>query len=194
MKFEIFKFKDVTSTNDIAINLIRKKNKKNGCILAKKQTKGRGTYGKKWISRNGNFFATIFFKLKKNYPPSKEFDIINQILISNVIKKICKKNKIQIKFPNDIFLNKKKICGILQEVIMFNEEKFLIIGIGINIVSNPNVNINYKTTNIYTETKIKPNINKLINSIISSYKKFFLNLKNYNYLNFKFKVNKMTIN
>ena len=189
MKFEIFKFKDVTSTNDIAINLIRKKNKENGCVYAEQQSKGRGTYGKTWISKRGNLFATIFFKLKKNYPPSKEFNIINSILISKVIKKICKRNKIQIKPPNDIFLNKKKICGILQEIITLKKEKFLIIGIGINTISNPNISANYKITNIYEETKMKPDINKLINSLIGSYIKFFLNLKSYNYLNFKKKLN-----
>lgn len=193
MKFEIFKFKDVTSTNDIAINLIRKKNKKSGCVYAEQQSKGRGTYGKTWISKRGNLFATIFFKLKKNYPPSKEFNIINSILISKVIKKICKRNKIQIKPPNDIFLNKKKICGILQEIITLKKEKFLIIGIGINTISNPNISANYKITNIYEETKMKPDINKLINSLIGSYIKFFLNLKSYNYLNFKFKVNEIIL-
>lgn len=193
MKFEIFKFRDVTSTNDIAISLIKKKNKKSGCVYADKQTKGRGTYGKVWISERGNFFATIFFKLKKNYPPIKEFNIINQILISNVVKKICKKNKIQIKLPNDIFLNKKKICGILQEIITLKKEKFLIVGIGINIISNPNVNRNYNITNIYAETNKKPDINRLIDSIITSYKRFFFNLKSYNYLNLKFKVNDMIL-
>ena len=64
MKFKIFKFKKVTSTNDVAINLIRKKKKEIGCVYADIQTKGRGTHGKKWISNKGNFFGSIFFPLK----------------------------------------------------------------------------------------------------------------------------------
>ena len=43
MKFEIFKFESVTSTNDTAINLIKEKKKKFGCVYANTQTKGRGS-------------------------------------------------------------------------------------------------------------------------------------------------------
>ena len=61
MEFEIIKFKNVTSTNDVAINLIKENNKITGCVYADTQTKGRGTYGKKWISENGNLFSSLFF-------------------------------------------------------------------------------------------------------------------------------------
>ena len=64
MKFEIFKFENVTSTNDIAIHLIKKEDKKIGCIYADVQTKGRGAHGKEWISDKGNLFGSIFFPLK----------------------------------------------------------------------------------------------------------------------------------
>ena len=93
MKFEIFKYGNVTSTNDIAVNLIKEKHKNTGCVYAKKQTKGRGTYGKEWVSKEGNLFGSIFFPLKNNYPPFKEFSIINSIIISNVIENFCKKKK-----------------------------------------------------------------------------------------------------
>ena len=49
MKFEIFKFESVTSTNDVAIDLIKGEKKKSGCVYADIQTKGRGTHGRKWI-------------------------------------------------------------------------------------------------------------------------------------------------
>ena len=54
MKLKTFLFKSVTSTNDIAINKI-KQGIISGIIFAKKQTKGRGRYGNKWISMNNNF-------------------------------------------------------------------------------------------------------------------------------------------
>ena len=108
MKFEIFKFENVTSTNDIAINLIKKEQKKSGCVYADIQTKGRGTYGRKWISDKGNLFGSIFFPLKNNYPPFNEFSTINPLIISDVLKHFCKKKNINLKFPNDIFVNGKK--------------------------------------------------------------------------------------
>ena len=194
MKFEIFKFKSVTSTNDVAINLIKRKKKESGCVYADMQTKGRGTHGKEWVSVKGNLFGSIFFPLKNNYPPFNEFSIINPIIISEVIKHFCDKKNITLKFPNDIFVNGKKICGILQELINLDNRKFLIIGIGMNIETNPNINIKYQATNILIETKKKPKIKKVINQIIFSYEKFFVDLNSYNYVNFKKKADMMTLN
>ena len=56
MKLRSLKFKSVKSTNDIALMLIKKDNIKPSIILSERQTKGRGTMGKKWISKKGNLF------------------------------------------------------------------------------------------------------------------------------------------
>ena len=194
MKFEIFKFENVTSTNDVAINLIKEEQKEFGCVYADIQTKGRGTHGREWISDKGNFFGSIFFPLKNNYPPFNEFSIINPIIISGVIKHFCEKKNIKLKFPNDIFVNRRKICGILQELITINSKKFLIIGIGINIVSNPKINNKYQATNILLHTKKKPKIKEIIDLIISSYEKFFIDLNSYNYGHFKKQADLMVLN
>ncbi len=194
MKFKIFKFESVTSTNDVAINLIKEKHSETGCIYAKKQTEGRGTYGKDWVSDEGNLFGTIFFPLKDDYPPFNEFAIINPVIISSVIENFCKKKNITFKWPNDVFVNQKKICGILQELITVNSRKFLIIGIGLNIISNPKINTKYQTTNILFETKKKPSIKEMVRLIISSYEKFFFNLNSYNYKDFKKRADLMALN
>ena len=194
MKFEVFKFKNVTSTNDIAISLIKEKQKKTGCVYADTQTKGRGTHGKEWISDKGNLFGSIFFPLENNYPPFNEFSIINSIIISDVIKHFCDKKNVNLKFPNDVFVNRKKICGVLQETITLGSRKFLIIGIGVNIVSNPDIDNKYQATNILLETKKKPKIKEIIDLIISSYEKFFIDLYLYNYANYKKKAESMILN
>ena len=194
MKFEIFKFENVTSTNDVAINLIKNEKKESGCVCADTQTKGRGTYGKRWISDKGNLFGSIFFPLKNNYPPFNEFSIINPIIIAGVIKHFCKEKNITLKFPNDVLVNGRKICGILQELINSDNGKFLIVGIGVNIVTNPNINKRYQATNILIETKKNPKIKEIIDLIIYSYEKFFIDLNSYNYVNFKKKADLMALN
>ena len=194
MKFEIFKYARVTSTNDIAIDLIKKEQKETGYVYADTQTKGRGTHGKDWVSDKGNLFGSIFFPLKSNFPPFNEFSTINPLIISEVIEHFCNKKNINLKFPNDIFVNKKKICGILQELIVSNSKKFLIIGIGVNIISNPKIKNKYQATNILSETQKKPKIKDVINLIIFAYEKFFKNLNSYNYENFKRKANLMALN
>ena len=184
MKFKIFKFKSVTSTNDVAINLIKEKQKISGCVHADKQTKGRGTHGKKWVSEKGNLFVSMFFPLDKNFPPFNEFATINSIIISNVIKKLCNDKKITLKFPYDIFLNKKKICVLLQELITLKERRFLIIGIGINIIKDPKIKEKYQSTSIFMETNTKPSVSKVVDLIISSYENFFIELSSYKYENY----------
>jgi BirA family biotin operon repressor/biotin-[acetyl-CoA-carboxylase] ligase len=193
MKFEILKFKSVTSTNDVAINLIKEKNKLTGCICSNLQTKGRGTYGKRWISEKGNLFLTLFFPIDEKCPSFQEFSIINPVIIFNIIKNYCDEGKLRLKFPNDIMYDEKKICGLLQEYIIQNDRKFLIIGIGLNIVSNPNINNDHKATNIYLETNIKPSIDEIIDLIISSYKNFLVNLDTYNYERFKKKAELLSV-
>jgi len=193
MRFEIFRFPSVSSTNDVAISLIKKEKKILGCVYAETQTKGRGTYGKKWISNKGNLFISIFFHLKENYPPFNEFSVISPLIVSETIKHFCKDKTVSLKFPNDVFLNGKKICGILQETITFNKKKFLIIGIGMNVVSNPKIMDLYEATNILFETKKKINIKTIIDLIIISYEKFFKVLNLYKYENYKNKAETMSL-
>ena len=69
-----------------------------------------------------------------------------------MILKEMPKKKISFKKPNDLLIDKKKISGILQEVISINDNKFLITGIGINITKNPNIR-NYPATNLQEITK-----------------------------------------
>ena len=63
MRLKKYKFNFVTSTNDKALSIIKKTNKNSGIILANNQSKGRGRYGKKWISYNGNLFMSVFLIL-----------------------------------------------------------------------------------------------------------------------------------
>ena len=63
MKFKIKYFTSVRSTNDEAIKYIKKNNLNPTIILAKIQTNGKGTMGKKWVSRKGNIFMSIYFMI-----------------------------------------------------------------------------------------------------------------------------------
>ena len=73
MKLRTLKFKSVKSTNDIAHILIKQNKIRPTIILSEKQTKGRGTMGKKWISKKGNLFLTIFFDMNKKKVDFKKF-------------------------------------------------------------------------------------------------------------------------
>ena len=167
MKLKKFFFKKVISTNNTAIRLIKLGNEK-GAILSEHQSKGRGQRGNKWTSKKGNLFMTVFFEISKKLSLKKIINL-NISIIKNIISKKIR-SILNIKKPNDIFINKKKVCGILQEMIFKNDKKFLIIGIGINVINSPNVT-KYETTYLNNYSKKKINKIKLFNEIKLNYEK-----------------------
>ncbi len=165
MKFRSLKFKSVKSTNDVAHILIKKKKIIPTIVLSEKQTKGRGTMGKKWLSKKGNLFLSIFFDISEKKIDFKEFAVLNAYLLKNILAKKFSQ-KIKIKWPNDLLFEKKKICGILQETVFKKGKKILIVGIGINTNINPN-------NSSFSSSSLKQIINKNIDN-----KKLFIMIKN----------------
>ena len=154
MRLRKFVFKKISSTNDKAIELI-KKGFKNGIIITDNQTKGRGRYGRNWISLKGNLFMSVFYLMeKKNLTQLTKF---NCKIVASALRKYTKL-KITIKPPNDLLYEKKKLCGILQEIVNYKSKLFIIVGIGVNIVESPNL-FKYKTTylNKYVNKKLNKN-------------------------------------
>ena len=159
MKFKVFKFKKVKSTNNTAIRIIKNSKQDFGMISAEIQNNGRGQYGKKWISYKGNLFVSFFFKLENLTITFKQLTKFNCLLIRKLLSKYYKK-KIIYKKPNDLLIDKKKICGILQEKISKLNKKYLIVGIGINLIKNPYLR-NYPTINLSELLNKKVSKNKI---------------------------------
>ena len=183
MKVKLLKFKRVKSTNDIALKLIKTKNFNRAIILSERQTHGRGTMGKRWVSKKGNLFLSIFFELNQKKINFKHFVILNAHLLKGIISKEISK-KIKIKWPNDLLFNNKKICGILQEVVNFNEKKFLIIGIGINTNLDPQKK-GFSSTSLKDITNKNIDNNKVLNKIKIKYEELLTKIKKNSYLELK---------
>ena len=107
MKLKQFNFKKVKSTNLTAIRLIKSLNNEFGMIISEAQSKGKGQYGRKWISYKGNIFLSFFYKLENINLPLSSLTKKNCLLVKDVISKYYKK-KITFKLPNDLLINKKK--------------------------------------------------------------------------------------
>ena len=78
MEFKIFKFKKVKSTNNTAIRIIKNSNIEYGMITSNIQKNGRGQYGKRWISYNGNLFVSFFYKLENLSISLKQITLMDQ--------------------------------------------------------------------------------------------------------------------
>ena len=123
MKLRSLKFKSVKSTNDIALMLIKRDNIKPSIILSERQTKGRGTMGKKWISKKGNLFLSIFFDMSKKKIDFKKFAVLNAYLLKSILAKKFS-NEIKIKWPNDLLFKKKKFVEFYKRLLLMKEKNF----------------------------------------------------------------------
>ena len=86
MKFKIFRFKKVKSTNLTAIRIIKSSNFDYGMIISRTQSYGKGQYGKKWISYNGNLFVSFFYKIDYLKNSLKQLTKINCLLVKDLIE------------------------------------------------------------------------------------------------------------
>ncbi len=175
MKFRIFKYKSVKSTNNIAIRLIKNTKFDSGLVISDIQKKGRGQYGKKWISLRGNLFVSFFFNLNCLKVSLNQLTTINCLLVKKLLSLYYKKQIIY-KKPNDLLIDKKKICGILQETINKFNKKYLVVGIGINLKRNPNIK-NYPSTNLYDLTGLVIPKKKIENELKKIFEKKLTKLK-----------------
>ena len=181
MKLKKFNFKIINSTNDLAIRIIKNTNNKSGIVIAEKQKKGRGQYGKKWTSIKGNLFVSIFFQLNKGQLSMKDLTKINCFLVKKLLSNFYK-GKITIKKPNDLLVNNMKISGILQEILTKSDEKFIVIGVGINLIKSPTIK-NYLTTNLFDLTGIKITPNNAALKLKMIYESFIPMLAEFNIKN-----------
>jgi len=181
MKLKKFNFKIIHSTNDRAIQVIKNTNHKSGIVIAEKQLRGRGQYGKKWTSYKGNLFVSIFFQINMAQLSLNNLTKINCLLVKKLLSNFYK-DTITIKKPNDLLINNMKISGILQETLSKCGKTFIIVGIGINLIKSPSIK-NYFTTNLFdlTGVKITPNnaalkLKKIYETFIPMFHK--INIKN----------------
>lgn len=103
------------------------------CIVAKTQTDGIGSRQNKWISGYGNLYFS--FCLKRENLPNDLKDISVSIYFSYILKEVLKDfgSKIWVKWPNDFYIENKKIGGVITSKI----NDFFVCGIGLNLVSCP---------------------------------------------------------
>ena len=142
-----------SSTNDLAKNLPAY-----SVVSACHQTKGRGRMGRKWQDGKGNLMVSIVV------PKPKINAYLYTFLISLAVAKTLKKLPTKIKWPNDILIDGKKVCGILLETT----QKTLVIGIGINIMTCPKEDILYPTTCL-AEYNMKVTYKQLLKSILQNF-------------------------
>lgn len=172
----IYTFKTVTSTNSLLKEMYDKGCPEYTLIVADEQTHGRGRLGREFYSpsKTGIYFSLL---LKPDFTVSSSIKITSMtaVAVCDAINTLTGINP-HIKWINDIFVNNKKVCGILTEAstnFESGELNYIIIGIGINIST-----INFPDNISDIAGSLNCNISKnllvgnIINNLIHMYNNF----------------------
>jgi BirA family biotin operon repressor/biotin-[acetyl-CoA-carboxylase] ligase len=131
----LYYYRQLPTTMETAKELVKKGAAEGTVVIAGTQTTGRGRIGRTWLSPEGSLAMSVILK-----PPLKNLPhlvMLASLAVVRTIKQVADLEA-RIKWPNDVMIKSKKVCGILIE----NEVKggrvnFAVIGIGINVNFNP---------------------------------------------------------
>jgi BirA family biotin operon repressor/biotin-[acetyl-CoA-carboxylase] ligase len=128
---KVIVFPSLPSTNDIAKGEARKGAREGTVILAEEQTAGRGRLKRAWLSPKGSIALSIILHPTPTQLPS--LIMVASLAVAHCIEKVADL-KTQIKWPNDVLINGKKVCGILVESdVRGSAVDYAVIGVGLNV-------------------------------------------------------------
>ncbi|HMK33121.1 MAG TPA: biotin--[acetyl-CoA-carboxylase] ligase [Nitrosopumilaceae archaeon] len=133
----IYYFHTIDSTQNFAIQLASKKIENGTVIISEKQAHGKGRLDRKWVSPSGGIWMSIILHPEFDISKSTLFPLISSLALAIAIEWVLK-IKPELKWPNDVTVNGKKVAGTLVDAsVESGKIDYLILGIGINFKINP---------------------------------------------------------
>ena len=170
----LYVFKEVISTNTLAKFLSMNDVENGTVIISEKQTQAKGRSGKHWASPLGGVWLSIILNPNVDHSKLPLITLATGVAVAKTLESIGVENP-EIKWPNDIMINGKKVCGILTEAIAkFNTIETVIVGVGID--ANLNLDefpedLKDGTTTVEKELGQKRNENELIKIFFEEFEK-----------------------
>jgi BirA family biotin operon repressor/biotin-[acetyl-CoA-carboxylase] ligase len=132
LEHKIHYFPQIGSTMDVARELAKKGAKEGTMVIAEAQTHGRGRLSRGWLSPEGGIYLTLILRPRISPAYAPRINLMVAIAVAATIRKLLGL-KAQVKWPNDVLIAGKKVCGILAEMdAEMDVVNFVNIGIGIN--------------------------------------------------------------
>jgi BirA family transcriptional regulator, biotin operon repressor / biotin---[acetyl-CoA-carboxylase] ligase len=101
-------------------------------LCARRQIAGRGRHQRNWRSQDGGLYLSVLLKDQKNISSIYPFILLSALAVVRNIQS-CANHGVAIKWPNDVYINHRKVCGILAESSTQGNANNIVIGIGINV-------------------------------------------------------------
>lgn len=172
---EIRYFPVVDSTNIKAKQLAEEGYPMGTLVVAEQQNAGRGRRGRSWESPRGSgIFMTLLLKPEIHPYNASMLTLVAALAVSAAVTKKTGRPA-GIKWPNDIVMNGKKVCGILTEMsAQFDYVNHIVIGIGINVNSTAfPEELSHMATSLYLETKKSYHRAELIEETLEQFEKYY---------------------
>ncbi len=123
---------EVDSTNEWAKELAMYEAREGTVVIAETQRKGQGRLGREWISPTGGLWFSLILRPKLRPTEAVKLTFVAGLAVAKVLREMFHLN-VETKWPNDVLVNGRKICGILTEMNTTGEAvNFVIVGVGIN--------------------------------------------------------------
>ena len=132
----IYYFDEIDSTQNYALQISNNTNENGAIIIAEKQTHGKGRLNRKWYSPEGGIWLSVIIHPEFQISDATIIPLAASLALCESIKKVHK-IKTDVKWPNDITIDGKKVAGMLIDTsIQGNKVENLVLGIGINFAVN----------------------------------------------------------
>lgn len=188
--------KNISSTNNHAKELACKGGEEGTVILAEEQTAGRGRMDRLWLSPPcKNILVSLLLKPSIHIERIFSLTLALALSITEAIKKMTGLSAM-IKWPNDIYMNNKKLGGILTEFrIKGSEPEYVILGLGLNVNWCPEkeMDILFPSTSILNEYGEELSRNDLIALILSGFEKIYIEILKGNVEKFNKRCNELSM-
>jgi len=128
----IFYFEEAESTNDLAKELAEKGFEEGTVVIAETQTHGKGRLGRRWISPRGGTWFSVVLRPAIGSKDAPKIVFMAAVAIAKTIRNMLRLTA-KTKWPNDVLVHNKKVCGLLAETSISDDNiNFIVLGIGIN--------------------------------------------------------------
>lgn len=173
-------YQEIDSTNNCAKNLAAQGAPEGTVVAAEKQTAGRGRSGRTWYSpANQGLYVSVIMRPVLPVNEISRISLITALAVTATLQSVLNLEA-QIKWPNDILINNKKIAGILSEVVTNKDGvEFVVVGIGLNINNDVGEfpdDLRMPATSVLTEHKCLSSRIKVLQVLLANLERYYKQL------------------
>jgi BirA family biotin operon repressor/biotin-[acetyl-CoA-carboxylase] ligase len=175
---ELLRFDSLPSTNLEAARRAGEGAPEGLCVVAREQTTGRGRLQRHWVSpKDAGLYFSIVLRPRFEQSAWSLLTLMAAVAVNDALREACALET-DIKWPNDILANRKKLCGILGETVETSLGRAVVVGIGINLTKNSfSEELELVATSVETATGGRHELATILEALVAALRNHYETLK-----------------